>query len=175
MTLVIIIYGAGFRLYKIVMTNDLSWLMYGFTWKGVTTGLAHCMVTAEVEVLTQFLTEVRLHYVYAAGCRNPMTLHHTSQKLSLLDFWTFDPLDFWPYVFRLMNAFFLPPRQLLVSVHVNMAWKSTSNNCSRKVIHHWLLGIFSFCQRYVNGCMVMHWLFWKCFQAGSINQCLPGS
>lgn len=40
--------------------------MYGFSLKGVTTGLAHCTVTAEVEVLTQFLTEVRLCYMLQA-------------------------------------------------------------------------------------------------------------
>ena len=159
MTLVIIIYGAGFSLYKNDMTNDLSWLMHGHSWSWSFNPVSPRGKTVQ----------------YAAGCKNPMTLHRTSQKLSLLDFWTFDPLDFWPYVFRLMNAFFLPPRQLLVSVHVCMVWKSTSDTCSRKVIHHGLLGIFSFGQCYVNGCMSMHWLFWKCFQAGSINQWLPES
>lgn len=135
MTLVVIIYGAGFRLYKIAaMTNDLSWLMYGFTWKGTTTGLARRTAKAESKFLTHFLTEVRLHYRLEIDWHLP--IHLTSQASLTFQPLTFDLFPFCPYVFRLMNAFFPPPRQLLVSVHFRAVWQSASETCSRKVIHH---------------------------------------
>lgn len=137
---------------------------YGFTWKGVTTLRGR----TGVEVFDP---------LSHTGCTNLVTAHHKSQKSSLLDFSAFDLwplLDLLPYVFGLMNAFFLPPRQLLVSAHFSMVWKSTSETCLKRVIHHnGRLVIIILSQVYVNVCMVMHLkgLFLKCFQVlmGSSN------
>lgn len=41
---------------------------------------------------------------------------------------TFDLLDICPCGFRLMDAFFLPRRQLLVSVYFSVVWKSISEH-----------------------------------------------
>lgn len=151
MTLVVIIYGARFGLYKVVMTNDLPWFTYGFTWKGVTTGLAHCAVTAESKFLTHFLV------MQAVQIRWWLTVHLRSQASLTSQPLTLDPLDLHPYVLRLMNALFLPPRQQLVSVHFRMVWKSTSETGLKRVIHHNRhLVIIILSQGYVNGCMVKH-------------------
>lgn len=147
MTLVVIIYGVGFRLYKIVMINDLSWLMHGFTWKSVTTGLTHCAAIAESKFLIHFLALV---ITQGVEIQWQLAIYLSSQASLTFQPLTFDPLDLCPYVFRLMNAFFLPPRQLLVSVHSSMVWKST-------VIHHdWHLVSIILSQGRVNGCLVMH-------------------
>ena len=150
----------GFRLYKIIMTNDLSWFTYGFTWKGVTTGLAHCAVKVFVSLS---------HTGYNAGCGNRMSAHHTSQKSSLLDFSAFDPLtpatcahmflDWWMHFLYLPDSYWFQfISAWYENQHQRLAWK--------RVIHHngHLVIIILSRGGYVNGCMVMHLKGSDCFK-----------
>lgn len=128
----------------------------------ITTGLFHHWV----KILTHFLTQDTLCYMMQAlQIHWHLTTHLKSQASLTFESLTFDFLDFFPYVFRLINASFLPHRQLLVSVHFRVLWKSTSETCLRKVIHHnGHLFIFILCQCCINGCKVMHFKSMNCFE-----------
>lgn len=72
------------------------------------------------------------------------TIYFKSQTSLTFQPLTFDPLDICPYGFRLMDVFFLPPRQLLVSVY--SVWYENPYQsvepCLRKLVQTGHLALF---------------------------------
>lgn len=103
--------------------------------------------------------------------RNPTTAQHPSHELGLIDFspLTFDLLDSYPYVCRLMSA--IPPcdtgsQDGFRNELQRLAW--------RGVIHHdWHFVSVIRSQGPVNGGMVMHFQVWQCFQVPQAAKSCP--
>ena len=89
----------------------------------------HRALHTRVEVSNRFLTDARRRGVTQAVqvCWH-LPIHLRSQACLTFKPLTFYLLDFCPYAFRLMNAGFPPHRQLLVSVHFQTLWHSTSRD-----------------------------------------------